>query len=149
VGILAADMRTKTHHHGFGEDQPRVMSRFGRIFLSSTCWPETMKRVCARAPAARLKISGTPIHSISHGPVARSPWSAAQRARVWRQLHKEPEGEPAPSRRLADPKSLSLGRAEMEEISHFLKHSTPSGDMFEAIARVNEDIAAIARAFVR
>ncbi|HMA72872.1 MAG TPA: DUF1932 domain-containing protein [Xanthobacteraceae bacterium] len=35
--------------------------------------------------------------------------------------------------------------AEMEEISHFLENGTPSGDMFEAIARLYEDIAAVAR----
>ena len=36
--------------------------------------------------------------------------------------------------------------AEMEEIGHFLEEGTPSGDMFEAIARLYEDIAAVARA---
>jgi putative dehydrogenase len=35
--------------------------------------------------------------------------------------------------------------AEMEEIGHFLEDGTPSGDMFEAIARLYEDIAAVAR----
>jgi len=35
--------------------------------------------------------------------------------------------------------------AEMEEIGHFLKDGTPSGDMFEAIARLYGDIAATAR----
>ena len=46
-----------------------------------------MNRVCAKAPAARLKISGTAIHSISHGPVARS-WSStmasSRAATSWR-----------------------------------------------------------------
>jgi len=36
--------------------------------------------------------------------------------------------------------------AEMEEIAHFLQDGTPSGDMFGAIARLYEDIAAVARA---
>jgi 3-hydroxyisobutyrate dehydrogenase-like beta-hydroxyacid dehydrogenase len=36
--------------------------------------------------------------------------------------------------------------AEMEEISHFLEDGTPSGDMFDAVARIYEDIAAVARA---
>ena len=35
--------------------------------------------------------------------------------------------------------------AEMEEIGHFLEDGTPSGDMFEAIARLYGDIAATAR----
>jgi hypothetical protein len=36
--------------------------------------------------------------------------------------------------------------AEMEEIGHFLQDGTPSGDMFEAIARLYQDIADGARA---
>jgi putative dehydrogenase len=36
--------------------------------------------------------------------------------------------------------------AEMEEIGHFLQAGTPSGDMFEAIARLYQDIANIAGA---
>jgi len=36
--------------------------------------------------------------------------------------------------------------AEMEEIAHFLQDGTASGDMFGAIARLYEDIAAVARA---
>jgi hypothetical protein len=36
--------------------------------------------------------------------------------------------------------------AEMEEIGHFLQDGTPSGDLFEAIARLYQDIAAVARA---
>jgi L-threonate 2-dehydrogenase len=36
--------------------------------------------------------------------------------------------------------------AEMEEIGHFLAMGTPSGDMFEAIARLYQDIADVARA---
>src|SRR5258707_8405349 len=36
--------------------------------------------------------------------------------------------------------------AEMEEIGHFLQDGTPSGDTFEAIARLYQDIADIARA---
>jgi 3-hydroxyisobutyrate dehydrogenase-like beta-hydroxyacid dehydrogenase len=35
--------------------------------------------------------------------------------------------------------------AEMEEIGHFLEDGTPSGDMFEAIARLYGDIAVTAR----
>ena len=35
--------------------------------------------------------------------------------------------------------------AEMEEIGDFLEDGTPSGDMFDAIARLYEDIAAAAR----
>ena len=35
--------------------------------------------------------------------------------------------------------------AEMEEISHFLENGTPSSDMFGAIARLYEEIAAVAR----
>jgi len=37
----------------------------------------------------------------------------------------------------------------MEEVNHFPEHSTLSGNVFEAIARVYEDIAAVARAVVR
>jgi hypothetical protein len=36
--------------------------------------------------------------------------------------------------------------AEMEEIGHFLQDGTPSGDMFEAIARLYQDIANVAHA---
>jgi len=36
--------------------------------------------------------------------------------------------------------------AEMEEIGHFLEDGTPSGDMFEAIARLYKDIADVAGA---
>jgi hypothetical protein len=36
--------------------------------------------------------------------------------------------------------------AEMEEIGHFLQDGTPSGDMFEAVARLYQDIAGVARA---
>src|SRR5262249_11002391 len=36
--------------------------------------------------------------------------------------------------------------AEMEEIGHFLQDGKPSGDMFEAIARLYQDIADVARA---
>ena len=35
--------------------------------------------------------------------------------------------------------------AEMEEIGHFLGEGAPAGDMFAAIARLYEDIAADAR----
>ena len=58
--------------------RPLVMSRFSRIFFSLTCRPSTTKRVCASAPADSMKISGSAIHSISHGPVARS-WSSTMR----------------------------------------------------------------------
>src|SRR5712675_1770062 len=36
--------------------------------------------------------------------------------------------------------------AEMEEIGHFLQDGTPSGDMFEAVARLYQDIADVAGA---
>jgi L-threonate 2-dehydrogenase len=36
--------------------------------------------------------------------------------------------------------------AEMEEIGHFLQDGSPSGDMFEAVARLYQDIAGVARA---
>ena len=36
--------------------------------------------------------------------------------------------------------------AEMEEIGHFLEDGTPSGDMFEAIARLYQNVADVSRA---
>ena len=51
------------------------MPRFSAIFFSLTWMPSTTKRVCASAPADSMKISGSAIHSISHGPVERS-WSS-------------------------------------------------------------------------
>ena len=56
-------------------------------FFSSTCRPSSTNSVCASAPAVRQKISGSTIHSISHGPVARS-WSStmasSRAATCWR-----------------------------------------------------------------
>ena len=51
---------------------PPVRSRFFLIRSGSTSRPSTSDRVCASAPADSRKISGTAIHSISHGPVERS-----------------------------------------------------------------------------
>ena len=55
--------------------RPLVMSRLARIRSASTSRPSSTKRVCFSAPAVRQKVSGSTIHSISHGPVERS-WSA-------------------------------------------------------------------------
>src|SRR5258705_137467 len=54
---------------------PCVRSRLARMRAPSTCSPATRSRLCASAPEASRKISGSAIHSICQGPVERS-WSA-------------------------------------------------------------------------
>ena len=66
---------------------PLVRSRLARMRSASTSRPQTRSLVCASAPEVSRKISGSEIHSISHGPVERS-WSAtaasSSAATCWR-----------------------------------------------------------------
>ena len=85
--VLAAEIGAEPHHHRLRNDEALGEIEIGAHLLLVDLQAVEHETVCASAPAARQKISGSTIHSISHGPVARS-WSStmasSSAATCWR-----------------------------------------------------------------
>ena len=85
AGGPAADLRGKTHHHGFGDDQTAAQVEIPCHLLFVDDEPAELAWLSA--PAVSTKLSGIAIHSACQGPVARSKsWTMASSMRpaCWR-----------------------------------------------------------------